>query len=159
MKFVRHMLFFVSIAFLTGCSENAVNDIPEDHKTRSRHEFGSLIRGNNAPLKHIMDKNSDSGLHIIKNQSNSTSREKMWVAAINALKDLNFEKLDKENGLIVTESAKIKEFDETLLCNYQIKVIVRNSSFDVTVTSVEDSAIRNTKHAENIKNKISSLIK
>ena len=112
-----------------------------------------------APIKHIMDKNSDSGLHIIKNQSNSTSREKMWVAAINALKDLNFEKLDKENGLIVTESAKIKEFDETLLCNYQIKVIVRNSSFDVTVTSVEDSAIRNTKHAENIKNKISSLIK
>ena len=142
---------------VSGCSnENFKAEEPVDYKDDARYGFGSLIRGERAPLKKYLDKKDTfSNEIVVEKVSANTPKDKLWSSAIVALKDFPIEFMDKKTGKIETDMVKVKLFDSTETCAYKIVVQLKGEgNVDVTVASQEDSAVRLKKHAETIKSKI-----
>ena len=153
----RLLCWFLAGALVSGCSnQNFKADEPVDYRDNARYGFGSLIKGERAPLKKYLDKKDISGNEIVVEKvAANNPKDKLWNSTIIALKDFPIDFMDKKVGKLETGMVKVKLFDSTETCTYKIVVQLRGeASVDVVVTSHEDSAVRLKKHAETIKSKI-----
>lgn len=142
---------------LSGCANQQFKaEEPVDYKDNARYGFGSLIKGENSVLNKYFNKSNTSSNELaVKKVSANSPKDKLWNAAIVALKDFPIEFMDKKSGRIETGAAKVRLFDNTETCSYTVSVMLRGSSdVDVVVRSAEDSAARLKKHAERVKSKI-----
>ncbi len=142
---------------LSGCANQQFKaEEPVDYKDNARYGFGSLIKGENSVLNKYFNKSNTSSNELaVEKVSANSPKDKLWNAAIVALKDFPIEFMDKKSGRIETGAAKVKLFDNTETCSYTVNVTLRGSSdVDVVVRSAEDSAVRLMKHVETVKSKI-----
>ena len=155
---MRRLLCVLLIgALVSGCSNtNFKAEEPVDYKDNARYGFGSLIKGEGAPLKKYIEKKDTSSNEIVAEKvATNNPKDKLWNSTIIALKDFPIDFMDKTAGKIETGLVKVKLFDSTETCAYRIVIQLKGEgNVDVTVTSQEDSAIRLKKHAETIKSKI-----
>lgn len=148
---------FPAVLLLPGCANQRFKaEEPVDYEDRARYGFGSLIKGENSVLNKYLNKSNISTNELaVEKVSASNPKDKLWNAAIVALKDFPIEFMDKKSGRIETGAAKVKLFDNTETCSYTVNVMLRDtSSINVVVRSAEDSVVRLKKHAETIKTKI-----
>ncbi len=142
---------------LSGCANQQFKaEEPVDYKDNARYGFGSLIKDENSVLNKYFNKSNTSSNELaVEKVSANSPKDKLWNAAIVALKDFPIEFMDKKSGRVETGAAKVRLFDNTETCSYTVSVMLRGSSdVDVVVRSAEDSAARLKKHAERVKSKI-----
>ncbi|MDR1391514.1 MAG: hypothetical protein LBI95_04115 [Holosporales bacterium] len=155
------LLFFL----LTGCSDKKLEvKEPIDYEDKAKYGFGSFVKGKDSPIAEYSRTNSDKNgkdvIEVKKMAQGNSPKEKIWDATVSVLEEFSISFMDKKNGKIETEKAKIKQFDSTEECLYKVVVDVSNGDdIRVEVISSEDSSARLKKHAEYIKSSILSNLK
>lgn len=165
----RYITLLLPILALSACNNgNFKADAPVDPDDEQKYGFGSIIKGKEAALSKLFDKNSsepkdkkpDNELKVENkiDVSKASKKDKLWIAATDVLKNFPLESADKKLGKIETGEAKIDYFDNTGSCLYKVSVkISENGDVSVKVLSKDDSPVRLKKHEEFLKTKILSF--